>query len=137
MRGEPAAADRRRSRSPEGSAPCSLERPVSAFAPIKPAPAAAHLPLHAVDIDGLFHRPKHQPLELAVASKAARIFSLTISSASRRALLHPRISSIISSATTPFASTANIIKELIIRRPLRSCLSRPKSGNGSGLQLDQ
>jgi hypothetical protein len=41
-----------------------------------------------------------------------------LSLASRRALLPPRISFIIRSATTPFASTANIIKELIIRRPL-------------------
>lgn len=48
----------------------------------------------------------------------ACIFSLTISSASRRAFLPPSISFIIRSATTPFASTANIIKELNIRRPL-------------------
>jgi hypothetical protein len=46
---------------------------------------------------------------------AAWIFSLTIRSASRRARLPPRISFIIRSATTPFASTANIIKELNIR----------------------
>jgi len=57
----------------------------------------------------------------ALASKAASIFSLTISLASRRALLPPRISFIIRSATTPFASTASIIKDLNIRRPL-TCL---------------
>jgi hypothetical protein len=51
----------------------------------------------------------------------ACIFSLTISSASRRAFLPPSISFIIRSATTPFASTANIIKELNIRRPLHRC----------------
>ena len=39
--------------------------------------------------------------------------------ASRRALLPPRIRFNIRSATTPFASTANIIKELNIRGPLR------------------
>jgi hypothetical protein len=79
--------------------------------------------------------PEAPAIRLAVASKAARIFSLTISSASRRALLPPRISFIIRSATTPFASTASIIKELTIRRPLHSCLPRRKSGNGSGLSL--
>jgi hypothetical protein len=82
--------------------------------------------------------PEAPAIRLAVASKAARIFSLTINSASRRALLPPRISFIIRSATTPFASTANIIKELtILRRPLHTCLPRRKSGNGSRLQLDQ
>jgi hypothetical protein len=54
-----------------------------------------------------------------VASEAACIFSLTISLASRRAFLLLRISFIIRSATTPFASTASIIKELNIRRPLQ------------------
>ena len=48
----------------------------------------------------------------AEASKAARTFSLTINLASRRALLPPRISFIIRNAMTPFASSANIIKEL-------------------------
>jgi hypothetical protein len=48
----------------------------------------------------------------------ACIFSLIISSASRWAFLPPSISLIIRSATTPFASTANIIKELNIRRSL-------------------
>jgi hypothetical protein len=46
--------------------------------------------------------------------------SLTINSASRRALLPPRISFIILSAITPFASNANNIKELIIYCPLHS-----------------
>jgi hypothetical protein len=58
--------------------------------------------------------PEAPAIRLAVASKAACIFSLTISSASRRALLPPRISFIIRSAITPFASTANNIKELTI-----------------------
>jgi hypothetical protein len=44
------------------------------------------------------------------------IFSLTISLASCRAFLPPRISFIIRNAITPFASTANIIKGLNIRR---------------------
>lgn len=57
---------------------------------------------------------------------AAWIFSLTIRSASRRARLPPRISFIIRSATTPFASSANIIKELNIRRPLDNCRTRMK-----------
>jgi hypothetical protein len=52
---------------------------------------------------------------------AAAIFSLTIRSASRRARLPPRISFIIRSAMTPFASTANIIKELNMRHPLHNC----------------
>ena len=64
--------------------------------------------------------PEAPAIRRAVASKAASIFSLTISLASRRALLPPRISFIIRSATTPFASTANIIKELNIRRPLQT-----------------
>jgi hypothetical protein len=58
--------------------------------------------------------PDAPAIKLAVASQAAAIFSLTISLASRRARLPPRISFIIRSATTPFASTANIIKELNI-----------------------
>ena len=81
--------------------------------------------------------PEAPAIRLAVASKVACIFSLTISSASRRALLPPRISFIIRSAITPFASTANNIKELTIRRPLHSSLPRRKSGDGSGLQLEQ
>jgi hypothetical protein len=64
--------------------------------------------------------PEAPAISLAVASKAARTFSLTISLASRRALTPPRISFIIRSAITPFASTASNIKELIIRRPLHS-----------------
>jgi hypothetical protein len=51
------------------------------------------------------------------ASKAASIFSVTISSASRRACLPPRISFIIRSPTTWFASTASFITELNTRRP--------------------
>lgn len=58
--------------------------------------------------------PEAPAMRLVLASNAAFIFSLTISSASRRARLPPRISFIIRSATTPFASTANIIKELTI-----------------------
>jgi len=54
-------------------------------------------------------------IRLAVASKAAFIFSLTIKFASRRALLPPRISFIIRSAITAFASAANNIKGLNIR----------------------
>jgi hypothetical protein len=68
--------------------------------------------------------PEAPAIRRAVASKAASIFSLTISLASRRALLPPRISFIIRSATTPFASTASIIKELNIRRPLQTCLQQ-------------
>jgi hypothetical protein len=49
-----------------------------------------------------------------VASKAAFIFSLTIKFASRRALLPPRISFIIRSAITAFASAASNIKGLNI-----------------------
>jgi hypothetical protein len=56
---------------------------------------------------------------LAVASRALSIFSRTISSASRRAHLPPRISFIIRSAITPFASAANIIKEVNIRPSVR------------------
>jgi hypothetical protein len=59
-------------------------------------------------------------IRLAAASKAACIFSLTISSASRRALLPPSISFVIRSAITPFASTANFIKEVNSRRLIRS-----------------
>ena len=61
--------------------------------------------------------PEAPAIRLAVASNAARIFSLTMSSASRRALLPPRISFIIRSAMTVFASAANNIKGLTIRRP--------------------
>jgi hypothetical protein len=56
-------------------------------------------------------------IRLAAASEAAIIFSLTISLASRRAYLPPRISFIVRKAITRFASTANIIK-LNIRGPL-------------------
>jgi hypothetical protein len=49
-----------------------------------------------------------------------------MSSASRRALLPPRISFIIRSAITPFASTANNIKEATIRRPPQSQDERAK-----------
>jgi hypothetical protein len=67
-----------------------------------------------------------------VASKAAFIFSLTIKFASRRALLPPRISFIIRSAITAFASAANNIKGLNIRRAppvtrrmVRNCSEAP------------
>jgi hypothetical protein len=80
--------------------------------------------------------PEAPAIRRAVASKAASIFSLTISLASRRARLPPRISFIIRSATTPFASTANIIKEWNIRRPLQTCRNKVKGQklfrNGSG-----
>jgi hypothetical protein len=62
--------------------------------------------------------PEAPAIRRAAVSKAASIFSLTMSLASRRALLPPRISFIIRSAATPFASTANIVKELNIRGPL-------------------
>jgi len=80
--------------------------------------------------------PEAPAIRRTVASKAACIFSLTISSASRRALLPPRISFIIRSATTPFASTANIIKELIIRRAPQSRLPRRKRGNSSDSSIN-
>jgi hypothetical protein len=70
---------------------------------------------------GTISSPEAPAIILAVASKAACIFSLTISSTSRRALLPPSISFIIRCATTPFASTANIIKEVNIRRPVHNC----------------
>jgi hypothetical protein len=60
--------------------------------------------------------PEAPAIRLAPALKAASIFSLTISSASRWALLPPSISFIIRSTTTRFASTANIIKESNIGR---------------------
>jgi hypothetical protein len=50
-------------------------------------------------------------MTLAAVSTAAWIFSATISSASSRALLPPRISFIVRSAITAFASTANFIRE--------------------------
>ena len=72
--------------------------------------------------------PEAPAARLAVASKAAIIFSLTIKFASRRAPLPPRISFIIRSAITAFASAANNIKGLNIRcappvttRMVRSC----------------
>jgi hypothetical protein len=72
--------------------------------------------------------PEAPAIRRAVASKAASIFSLTISLASRRALLPPAISFIIRSATTPFASTANIIKELNIRCPPQTFLHQGETG---------
>jgi hypothetical protein len=71
-------------------------------------------------------------MPLAVASKAACIFSLIISLASRRALPPPRISFLFRNAITRFASTANNIKELTIRPP--STQPRRTSGNGSGFK---
>jgi hypothetical protein len=55
--------------------------------------------------------PEAPIIRFPTASTAACIFSVTISSASRRALLPPRISFIVRSAITPFDSTANFIKE--------------------------
>lgn len=55
-------------------------------------------------------------IKLTPASKAACIFSLTISSASRRALVPPSINLIIRSAMTPFASAANFINGVNCRR---------------------
>jgi hypothetical protein len=69
--------------------------------------------------------PEAPVIRLAVASRAASIFSRTISSASRRAPLPPRISFIIRSATTPFVSAASSIKDVNIRRSVRRGL---KSG---------
>jgi hypothetical protein len=68
--------------------------------------------------------PEAPAIRLAVASRPASIFSRTISSDSRRALLPPRINFIIRSATTPFASAASIIKEVNIRRSVRRGLKR-------------
>jgi len=68
--------------------------------------------------------PEAPAIRLAVASKAACIFSLTINLASRRALPSPRISFIIRKAITRFASTANNIKELTIRGPFNSQYER-------------
>ena len=42
----------------------SLKHTVSAPARIEPADPLSHLPLHAVDNDALFHRQKHQPLDV-------------------------------------------------------------------------
>jgi hypothetical protein len=63
--------------------------------------------------------PEAPDIRLAPASKAACIFSLTISSASRRALLPPSINLSIRSAITPFASSANIINGVNCRRLIR------------------
>jgi hypothetical protein len=63
--------------------------------------------------------PETPVIRLAVASRAASIFSRTISSASRRAPLPPRISFIMRSATTPFASAASRNKDVNIRRSVR------------------
>jgi hypothetical protein len=72
--------------------------------------------------------PEAPASRFAVASKAAFIFSLTIRFASRRAPLPPRISFIIRSAITAFASAANNIKGLnircappVTRRTVRNC----------------
>jgi hypothetical protein len=63
--------------------------------------------------------PDAPVIRLAEASSAAAIFSLTISLASRRAALPPRISFTSRSAITLFASTANIIKGLNKQPPSR------------------
>lgn len=55
------------------------------------------------------------------ASKAASTFSVSISSASRRACLPPRISFSIRSPTTWFASTASFIRESNTCPPLTRC----------------
>lgn len=75
--------------------------------------------------------PEAPAIRLAVAWKAARIFSLTINSASRRALLPPRISFIIRNAMTPFASNASNIKELTIFCPS----AQPRQGGRNGSQI--
>jgi hypothetical protein len=72
-----------------------------------------------------------------VASKAAFIFSLTIKFASRRALLPPRISFIIRSAITAFASAANNIKGLNIRCAPRVTRRMVRNCSGSARQLDR
>jgi hypothetical protein len=56
---------------------------------------------------------------------AASTFSVTISSASRRACLPPRISFIIRSPTTWFASTASFIRELNTRGPFIRRMTNP------------
>jgi hypothetical protein len=68
--------------------------------------------------------PEAPATRLVVASRAASIFSRTIRSASDRAPLPPRISFIMRSATTPFASAASIIKEVNIRASDRRGLKR-------------
>ena len=68
--------------------------------------------------------PEAPAIRLAVASTAASIFSRTIRSASDRTQLPPRISFIIRSATTPFASAASIIKEVNIRASVWRGLKR-------------
>jgi hypothetical protein len=121
--GNQAASDFLRFRSPEAvellpSAPCSLERTVSGSARIRLAQ-----PLRICRCRRYrrtVSSPEAPAIRLAIASKAARIFSLTISSALRRALLPPRISFINRGAITPFASAANNIKELTNRRPPNS-----------------
>jgi len=85
---------------------------------------ASHSPQHVFDTDGLFLSPEAPAIRLVVASRAASIFSRTISSASHRAILPPRISFIIRSAITPFASAASIIKEVNIRRSVRRGLKK-------------
>ena len=55
--------------------------------------------------------PEAPAMSLAVASKAASIFSRTISSASRWALLPPRMSFIVRRPMTRLDSTASIINE--------------------------
>jgi len=68
--------------------------------------------------------PEAPATRLVVASREASIFSRTIRSASDRAPLPPRISFIIRSATTLFASAASIIKEVSIRASDRRGLKR-------------
>jgi hypothetical protein len=72
-----------------------------------------------------------------VASKAAFIFSLTIKFASRWALLPPRISFIIRSAITAFASAANNIKGLNIRCAPRVTRRMVRNCSGSARHLDR
>jgi hypothetical protein len=85
------------------------------------------LPLYAFEYRWTISSPEAPAIRLAVASKAACIFSLTINLASRRALLPRRISFIILSAMTPFASSANNIKELTISSPVPlHCIAKTK-----------
>ena len=91
------------------SASCSFKRTVSAPARIEPA-EPLRIYRHMLSISMNDFIAGSTAIRRPVASKAASIFSLTISLASRRALLPPRISFIILSANTPFASTASTIK---------------------------
>ena len=83
---------------------------------------------HMLSVSMNYFIPEAPVTRLVVASKAAFIFSLTIKFASRRALLPPRISSIIRSAIATFDSAANKIKGLniscasrVTRRMVRNC----------------